>query len=72
MGRVRGGGVDCHRNYPSLSLHMCSPRLSEGRAALAQVAGVEKPLAHLGVTGCFLYRIPVAKNLLCGLRASGS
>ena len=31
----------------------------------------EKPLACLGDTGQFLFRLPVARNLLYGLRASG-
>ena len=44
---------------------------TEGRAALAQATGSKKPLAHLGETGHFLCRLPVARHLLCGLRASG-
>ena len=45
--------------------------LSEGRAALEQAKGCKKPLAYLGQIGCFLCRLPVARHLLCILRASG-
>ena len=45
--------------------------LSEGGMALAQATGGEKPLAHLRETGRFLCRLPVARHLLCGLKALG-
>ena len=40
LGRVRGGGVDHHRN---LSLHMS--RLSKARVPLLKAMGGERPLA---------------------------
>ena len=49
--------------------HVCGH--SEGSAALAQVTGGEKPLASSGEIGHFLRRLPVARHLLCRLRASG-
>ena len=45
--------------------------LSEGEGALVQATGGKKPLAHLGETGRFLYRLLVARHLVCGLRAAG-
>ena len=69
LGRARRGGMDCHRKLPAAECAHPSG-LSEGRVALAQAVGGEKPLAHLGETGHFLCRLPVAKHLLCGLRAS--
>ena len=53
----------------SLCTHFC--RLSEVRTALVQAMGSEKPHAHLEETGQFLCRLPLARQLLCGLRASG-
>ena len=38
LGRVRGGGVEHHRNIPAWA--------SEGRAPLLQATGGEKPLAQ--------------------------
>ena len=45
--------------------------LSQDWAALAQATSGEKPLACLVETVRFLYRLPVARHLLCGLRALG-
>ena len=70
LGRVRGGGADHHRKLCALE-HMHACWLSEGREALAQDPGSKKPLSHLGETGHFLFRLPVAKYHLCGLRVSG-
>ena len=59
-----------------LNMHVHACRLSEGGEALVQAMGAlvqltdsKKPLAHLGETGCFLCRLPVARHILCGLRA---
>ena len=68
--RVRGGGADHHRKLPGPE-HAHAHRLSEVRAALAQATVSENPLAHLGETGHFSCRLPVARHLLCGLRTSG-
>ena len=70
LGRVRGGGVDHHKKLPELErAHARGP--SEGGMALVQAKGSEKPRACLGETGHFLCRLPVARHLLCELRASG-
>ena len=69
LGTSRGGGVDHHRKLPALEC-VHARRLSESRVALGQATALEKPLACLGETGCFLCRLPiVARHLLCGLRA---
>ena len=70
LGRVRRGGVDYHRKHPLLE-HMHACGLSDGGMALAQAMGSKNPLAHLGENGYFLCRLPVARQLLCGLKASG-
>ena len=70
LGRVRGGGADCHRKLlASECAHACG--ISEGREALVQATSSEKTPAYSGETGHFLYRLLVARHLLCGLRASG-
>ena len=66
-GERRKGGH--HRKPPVLECAHAHG-LSEGGVAQAQATGGEKPLAHLGETGCFLYRLQMARHLLCGLRAS--
>ena len=59
----------CHRKLSApLSVHACW--ISEGRVALAQTMGTQKPLTTLGEIG-HLCRLPVARHLLYGLRASG-
>ena len=70
LGRAKGGSADCHRKIPAPE-HAHAHRLSEGGVALAQAMGGEKPLAHLGETGHFLCRLPVASHFLCGQGASG-
>ena len=70
LGRARGRGADHHRKLPALE-HVHPHGLSEGGVALSQTTGDETTLAPLGETGCFLCRLPVARHLLCGLRASG-
>ena len=65
MGRARGGGVGHHRKLPAPE-HVHAHGLSEGRVALAQAMGSEKPLAHLGETGRFLCRLPEARHLFVG------
>ena len=49
-------------------LHGCRLR---GQSALQRLWGSQKRLAHLGEIKHFLCRLLVARNLLCGLRASG-
>ena len=70
LGRARGGGADCHRKLLTPE-HVYAHGLAGAGAALVQAMGREKPLACLGETGCFLCRLPVARHLLRGLRASG-
>ena len=56
------------------SLHQsrCMPIGSQRVGQLwHRLQGGKKPLAPLGETGHFLYRLLVARHLLCGLRESG-
>ena len=71
LGRVRGSGADCNRKLPAPEHAPSALGLSEGRVALVQAMGSKKPLSHLGETVHFLCRLPMARHLLCGLRASG-
>ena len=66
--RARGGGVGHHRKLPAQE-YAPACWLLKGGAALAQPTGSENPLAHLGEIGHSLCRLPVARQLLCGLRA---
>ena len=50
----------------SLLQSLCMPVGLEGEEALL---GGKKPLSCLGEIRCFLCRLPVARHLLCGLRA---
>ena len=68
LGRMRRG-VGHHRKLPALEhAHACMLR---GWGCSVEATGGKKPLAHLGETGRFLCRLPVARHLLCGLRAPG-
>ena len=63
----KGGGVGRHRKLPApLRAHAHGLR---GRVGSAEVMGGEKPLAHLETIRRFLCRLPVARHLLCGLKA---
>ena len=68
LGRGEEKGWTTIGNSLHRSVRMCTCGLSEDRAALVQA---KKPLVHLRETGHFLCRLPVARHLLCGLRASG-
>ena len=69
LGRVRGD-EDHHRKLSAPEhVHACG--ISEGGVALVQAMGGEKSLTCIGETGYFLCMLPVARHLLCGLRASG-
>ena len=70
LGSTKRGGAEHHRKLPAPE-YAHARGLLEGGAALAQVTGSKKTLAHLGETGHFLYRLLVARHLLCGLRGSG-
>ena len=70
LGRVKGGAGTI-RNCLCQSLCVCPCGLSEGGKTLAQDLGSKKPLAPLQETGHFLCRLPVARHLLCRLRALG-
>ena len=67
VGEGREGEAGRHRKFPVLE---CVPAHGlRGRGGSAESNGGEKPLAHLGEIRCFLCRLPVARHLLCGLRA---
>ena len=68
--QVLTGWGGLHRKSPAPE-HAHAHRLSEGRAALVQAMGGEKPLAHLGEIGHSLCRLQVARHLLCGLKGIG-
>ena len=71
LDRVRGEGQTAIGNSLHQSMHMPEGSQRAGGWALVQATGGKKPLAHLGETGRFLCRLPVARHLLCGLRAPG-
>ena len=56
LGRVRGGEADHHRKQPAPECAHAHG-LSEGTEVLVQATVSEKPLAHLGKTGCFLWPV---------------
>ena len=66
LGRARGGGADCHRELPAPEQAHVHPQVLTGWGG-----GDKKRLAHVEETGCFLFRLSVARHLLCGLKASG-
>ena len=66
LGRGRRRGSH-HRKLPALE-HAHDLGLRR-RGGSAEAMGGEKPLAHLREIRHFLCRLPVARHLLCGLRA---
>ena len=69
VGEGRGGEAGCHRKLPALEhVHASRLRVQSGSAG---ATGCEKSFAGLGEIRHFLWGLPVARHLLCGLRASG-
>ena len=69
LGRGEEEGWAAIGNSLHQSVH--KPMILLGGVALVQAMGDEKLLARLGEIGHFLCRLPVARHLLCGLKASG-
>ena len=59
--------MGCHRKLPMLK-HAHAHRLRMWGNSVEAMGG-EKPFAHLREIRSFLCRLPVARQLLCGLRA---
>ena len=66
LGRVRRTGVDRHRNLPT---HVCMDSQRAGRL-WNRLWMARSHLVVLQETGHFLYRLWVARHLLCGLEAA--
>ena len=69
LGRGEEKGVGRPSKLPAPE-HVQASRL-RGQGGSVEAMGCEKPLAHLGAIRCFLCRLPVARQLSCGLRALG-
>lgn len=67
LGRVRGDGVDGHKN-----IFPCTCMDSQRTGHLwCRLQVVRSHLLGVQVTGCLSFRLWVARHLLCGLRAAG-
>ena len=69
LGRGEDEGAGHHMKLPAPD-HVHALGLRE-QGSSVEAMGTEKDHASLGEIRLFLCRLPVARHLLCGLRASG-